>query len=206
MRRGPKEKRERSLGVHLQLKGERCASPKCAMVRKPHKPGMHGQSRRRKTLSDFGIQIREKQKCKVSYGVDERALRQMFQKAFKKNGPTALNLLQSLEIRLDNVLFRAGFAPSRSMARQLATHGHIFVNQKRVRAPGYQLKAGDVLSVRPESENETHFKNIKESLKKYEAPSWLQVDSDKLTGKVLALPQDINPPFEVNALVESFSK
>lgn len=206
MIRGPKEKKERSLGVRLQLKGERCASPKCAMVRKPYKPGAHGQSRRRKALSDFGIQLREKAKAKVSYGVNERALRQLYGKAVKRSGPTAANLLNSLESRLDNVLFRAGFAASRSMARQMAVQGHIFVNKKRVRAPGYQLAKENIVSIRPESSNKVYFKNLKESLQKIEAPSWFQVDADKLEIKVLGVPGDVNPPFEVNALVESFSK
>ncbi len=206
MFRGPKEKRERQLGVRLQVKGERCASPKCAMVRKPYKPGAHGQSRRRKQLSDFGIQLREKQKCKVSYGVNERALRALFGKAVKKNGPTATNMMQALESRLDNVIFRGGVATSRSMARQMIGHGHVLVNGKRVRTPGYQAGKEDVVSIRPESLTHAYFKNLKESLQKFEAPSWLRVDTNKLEIKVLGLPEDVNPPFEVNALVESFSK
>jgi small subunit ribosomal protein S4 len=204
---GPKEKKERSLGVRLQLKGERCQSPKCAMVRKPYAPGVHGKTRKYGAmLSDFGRQLQEKQKCKLSYGIDERALRQIFKRAFKRKGSTAANLVELLESRLDNVVFRLGFAPSRAAARQLVVHGHIMVNNAKVRAPGYMVKAGDVISVRPESAAFSAFKNIKESLKKYQAPEWLQLDAEELKGKVLAPPRETEVPFEVNALVEAFSR
>lgn len=207
MIRGPKEKRERALGVRLGIKGSRCGSPKCAMVRKPYAPGVHGKTREHgAALSDFGRQLQEKQKCKLSYGIDERALRRIFKRALKRKGSTALNLLELLELRLDNVVFRLGFAPSRSAARQLVIHGHIMVNRIKVRVPGYVVKAGDKISVRPESANLVIFKNIKESLQKYEPPAWLQVDAEALTGMVLSAPGEMEAPFEVNALVETFSK
>lgn len=204
--RVPKEKRERALGVRLQLKGTRSASPKAAIVRKPYPPGVHGPNGRRKQLSDFGRQIQEKQKCKVIYGIDERALRQIFGAAYKKSGSTALNIVQLLEGRLDNVVFRMGFGPSRSTARQLVRHGHIFVNKKRVRAPGYQTRVNDVISIRPESVEKGAFKNLKADLEKYEAPAWLKLDLDKLEGRIVSTPEDPTTPFEVNLLVESFSK
>ncbi len=206
MLRGPKEKKERALGVSLQLKGSRCLGPKCALVRKPYKPGAHGQSRRRRNLSDFGRQIQEKQKCKLSYGINERALRQVFQRAFKKSGSTTANILSGLESRLDNVVFRLGLAPSRSAARQLVLHGHIMVNAKKVYSPGYALKVGDTISIRPESSARGQFKDLKENLREKEVPSWLQLDVDKMEGRMVSAPEGMEPPFEVNLLVESFSK
>lgn len=207
MIRGPKEKKERSLGVRLGLKGERCQSPKCAMVRKPYAPGVHGKARKHgAALSDFGRQLQEKQKCKLSYGISERTLRRIFNEALRREGSTVTNLVELLELRLDNAVFRLGIAPSRSAARQLIVHGHIFVNKKKVRAPGYMLRKGDIISVRPESMDLAIFKNIKESLKKYEPPAWLHVDAETLTGKVLDIPEKTEIPFEANALVEAFSK
>lgn len=202
---GPKEKKERALGERLQLKGERCKSPKCAMIRKPYRPGMHGKKRRR-ALSDFGRQLQEKQKFKISYNLNEGNLRQLFNKAAKKTGSVADRLLELLESRLDNVVFRLGFAPSRAMARQLLIHGHITVNGRRVRAPGYEVKPDDVIAIRKESADKIPFKELRESLKKYELPSWLYLDIDKLEGKVLSRPKDMTLPFEINLLVESFSK
>lgn len=206
MDRGPKEKKERALGVRLQLKGERCQSPKCAMVRKPYKPGAHGQSRRRKALSDFGRQLMEKQKCKVSYGITERTLRQIFNKAQKKSGSTSVHIIEALESRLDNVVFRMGFAPSRSAARQAIGHGHVTVNGKRVISPGFEVNKNQVVSLRKESQEHGNFKNIKESLKKLDQPEWLQVDPEKLEGKIIGTPAGMEPPFEVGSVVESFSK
>jgi small subunit ribosomal protein S4 len=204
---GPKEKKERALGVQLQLKAERGNTPKSATVRKPYPPGQHGNSRKRpKALSDFGRQLREKQKCKVSYGIDERNLRQIFARALKLQGSTSARLMQLLEGRLDNVIFRMGVAGSRAMARQLVTQGHVVVNQKRVRAPGYQVKVGDIVAIRNESAGNTRFKELKEKLSKYEPVSWLQLEADKLAGRVVGLPENAAAPFEINLLVESFSK
>mgnify|MGYP001561718596 FL=1 len=203
--RYPKEKKERSLGERLQLKGERCRSPKCAMVRKPYRPGMHGHKRQRKMLSDFGRQIKEKQKFKWSYGIDERNLRHIFERAERKSGSVASQFLKLLELRLDNVIFRLGFAASRSMARQLVNHGHVMVNGRRVKSPGFELKLGDIISVRPSSVTKSVFKNLKEELSKYTPPAWLSIDADKFEGKIVSAP-DENMPFEVNLLVESFSK
>lgn len=203
---GPKEKRERALGEHLHLKGDRCLSPKCAVVRKPYPPGMHGPRGRRKSPSEFGLQIREKQKFKLSYGINEQNLRRLFKDAERKSGSTAEKLIELLERRLDNVVFRLGLARSRGGARQLIGHGHIFVNQRKVRATGFQVKQGDVISIRPESESKSAFSTLRETLKEYDPPSWLHLDKDKLEGRVLSPPQDLTPPFEVNLLVESFSK
>ncbi len=206
---GPKEKKERALGERLGLKGERCASPKCAAVRKPYRPGVHGPvrgSRRRGALSEFGRQLKEKQKFKISYGLDERNLRQVFLLAKRAKGSASDKLLEFLERRLDNVVFRLGMAPSRGAARQLIVHGHILVNKKRVRSPSFYLRSGDVVGVKIGSESTTAIARRKEVLAKYETPSWLELDREKLEGRVLSLPKEIKPPFDINLLVESFSK
>jgi small subunit ribosomal protein S4 len=206
MRRGPKEKRERSLGERLQLKATRCRGPKCALVRRPHPPGVHGPRGSRRPLSDFGRQIREKQKFKVAYGLNERNLRQLFRFASKTSGSTATRLVELLERRLDNVVFRLGLAGSRSAARQLIVHGHVAVNGKRVRAPGYSVQLEDVIGIRPESATRGAVCDLRETLKQYDPPSWLALDLDKLEGRMVGRPEGTSVPFEVNLLVESFSK
>lgn len=204
---GPKEKKERALGERLHLKGTRCDSPKCAAVRRPYPPGVHGKNRRR-ALSDFGRQIKEKQKFKLTYLIDERNLSRIFGEAKKKSGSMGVGkkFLELLERRLDNVIYRFGLAPSRLMGRQLVLHGHIFVNGKRTRSPGYEVKAGDVVTVRKESETKGAFRDIKEKMKTYELPGWLALDAEKLEGRITALPQDVEMPFEISLLVEAFSK
>lgn len=199
---GPKEKIERALGERLGLKAHRCASPKCAMVRKPYRPGAHGKSRRR-AVSEFGKQLHEKRKFKVSYGLDERNLRQILRNAKPLSGAT---IMQLLERRLDNVVFRLGLAPSRIVSRQLIGHGHITVNGKKVRSPGTQVKVNDIIGIRAESQSRGAFKELEEVWKQFEVPTWLALDKAKREGRVLALPHDIESQFEVNLLVESFSK
>jgi small subunit ribosomal protein S4 len=203
---GPKEKRERSVGERLNLKGERCQSPKCAMVRKPYRPGVHGPSGRRRPLSEFGLQLKEKQKVKLSYGLDERNLKQIFLKAKKAKGSSAAKIIEFLERRLDNVVFKLGWAVSRGAARQLVVHGHILVNGRKVKSPGFVVKAGDVVKIKQGSESKQFLSNRKESLKKYEPPAWLRLDKDKMEGYVLSPPEGEGAPFEVDLLVESFSK
>ena len=205
MIRGAKEKKERALGENLGLKAHRSFSPKSALVRRPNRPGVHGASRRR-ALSDFGKQIREKQKFKLSYGIDETTLRNLFQKASKHHSNISGKLLELLERRLDNALYRGGIAPSRYVARQMVLHGHVRVNGRRVRSPGYQLSKGDVVSPYSNIDTLHAFKEAKESLKKHNAPDWLTVDAQKLEIKVAALPDSLESPFEINLLVESFSK
>lgn len=203
--RGPKEKKERALGVHLHVKGERCASPKCALVRKPYPPGAHGNARR-KAPSEFGLQLREKQKFKVAYGINERHLGILFKRAARAAGSSAKKIIELLERRLDNAVFRLGIAPSRSMARQLILHGHIAVNGRRVRSPGFEVGTGDEISVREDSKKKNVFKELGSALKKHEPPPWLSIDPGMLSGKVTALPSDTDSPFEINLLVESLSK
>lgn len=204
---GPKEKKERALGEKLHLKGTRCDSPKCAAVRRPYPPGAHGKSRRR-ALSDFGRQLKEKQKFKLSYLIDERNLNRIFGEAKKsaKGMGVGAKFLELLERRLDNVVFRLGRAPSRLSARQLVLHGHIFVNGKRSRSPGLEVRQNDVLTVRKESAPLGSFRDLKEKIKAYEMPAWLTLDSDKLEGRVVALPHGVEMPFEISLLVEAFSK
>lgn len=204
--RVPKEKRERSLGERLGLKAERCQSPKCAAVRKPYRPGMHGQSRRRRSLSEFGMQLREKQKVKVSYGVDDQGLRRLFFAARKAKGSSAAKLIELLERRLDNAVFRLGLAASRGSAHQLIAHGHVCVNGIPARSPGYSVRVGDAVSVKAGSASKFAFAKRKEALLKYQPPEWLALEPEKLQGKVLALPQEPSVPFEASLLVESFSK
>ncbi|MBI2623557.1 MAG: 30S ribosomal protein S4 [Candidatus Liptonbacteria bacterium] len=204
---GPKEKRERALGEHLQLKAHRCASPKCALVRKPYRPGAHGPSRRSpRGLSEFGLQLREKQKFKLSYGLDERNLRALFESARQARGSTAQKILELLERRLDNVLFRAGIAQSRIMGRQMLVHGHITVAGRIVRSPGFLVHAGDVVAVKEASRARALFRHVRDPQWHYEVPAWIALDKEKLEAKVLSIPQDIEPPFEVKLLVEAFSK
>jgi small subunit ribosomal protein S4 len=203
---GPKEKKERALGVRLGLKGDRAMSPKSSLTRKPYKPGVHGPHGRPKALSEFGLQIREKNKFKISYGIDERTLRRIFKDALAAKGASGAKVLEYLESRLDSVLFHLGFAVSRGAARQLVSHGHITVNKKKVRSPGYLVKKGDIVAVHLGSLTKGAFTSQAEFLKKYDAPAWLRLDVAKMEGEILALPTDLESPFEINLLVESFSK
>lgn len=206
---GPKEKKERALGVRLGLKGTRCSSDKCAQVRRPYPPGAHGKGRRR-PLSDFGKQIKEKQKFKLTYLIDEKNLNRIFSEAIKTqssvSGGVGAKFIELLESRLDNVIYRLGFTPSRLMARQLVVHGHFFVNGKRVRSPGYETVKGDLVSIREESKNDALFRDMREKLKSQEVPKWLTLDAEKLEGRVASEPHDVEVPFEISLLVEAFSK
>ena len=201
-----KEKRERSLGERLHLKGDRCNSPKCAAVRKPYRPGVHGPKKPTRSISEFGRQITEKQKFKLTYGINEGNLAKIFSDAKKKKGSTSSEILSSLERRLSNIVFRLGLAPSRYSAHKLVLHGHILVNKKRVKSPGFLVKAGDVISFREESKKMKNLSQLREVLKKYEPPSWLRLNPETLEGKVLNIPEEFESPFEINLVVESFSK
>jgi small subunit ribosomal protein S4 len=204
--RGPKEKKERALGVRLGLKGDRAMSPKSALTRKPYKPGVHGPRSRPKALSEFGLQLREKAKFKIAYGVNENNMKRLFTMAQAAKGASGMRVLELLESRLDSVVFLLGWAVSRAAARQLVVQGHITVNKKKVVSPGYQLRKGDVVAVRAASKENKTFTDRLELIKRYDAPSWLRMDPDKLEGEILSAPTDLNPPFEINLLVDSFSK
>ncbi len=191
-------------GQKLFLKGERCYSSKCALERRNYAPGQHGQSRKKQ--SDYGNQLREKQKTKRFYGLQETQFRNLFDKAAKKSGITGENLLILLETRLDNVVFRLGLASSRKEARQLVTHGHFTVNGKKATIPSMELKAGDVVKVKDKSASSPKFKEIKDMI--ITVPAWMSVDTEKLEGKVLALPtrDQIDTPVAEHLIVELYSK
>ena len=203
---GPKEKRERALGTSLGLKGDRAMSPKSAMLRKPYRPGVHGPRSRPRSLSEFGLQIREKRKFKLAYGVDDRGLKRLFGMAVAAKGVSGAKMLEFLERRLDNVVYRLGFTPTRLASRQLVSHGHITVNKKKVRSPGFMVRTGDVIGIRVGSEKKMALTKRKELLKKFDPPSWLALHPEKMEGTVLSPPTAPDVPFEINLLVESFSK
>jgi len=199
-----KEKKERSLGVKLFLKPHRCNSPKCVLTRRAYRPGLHGQARH--TVSEFGQQLNEKQKIKAAYGIRESQMQKVFSMAAKNPGITGNMIMQILERRLDNTVFRLGLAPSRSVARILVSHGHILVNGRKVTIPSYLVKVKDAISVRTQSEEIGTLKDVRDQLKQYEPPVWLKLDKDKLSGEVAALPKDSEFPFDVNMVVDYYSK
>jgi small subunit ribosomal protein S4 len=189
----------------LFLKGERCYSPKCALERRNYPPGQHGQGRRSKT-SDYGLQLREKQKAKRFYGLLEKQFHNTFVKASNKKGITGETLLIMLESRLDNVVFRMGFASSRKEARQLVNHGHFTVDDKKVDIPSYEVRPGSKIAVKKKSWESPKFKEIREMQINF--PDWLDVNVDKLEGTVLALPtrDQIDTPIAEHLIVELYSK
>ncbi|MDD5547528.1 MAG: 30S ribosomal protein S4 [Candidatus Pacebacteria bacterium] len=200
-----REKKERSLGVKLFLKGTRCNSPKCVTIRRPQRPGQHGKGRRR-TLSEYGQQLAEKQKIRFSYGLRESQMKRLFWEASKNPGVTGDVILQLLERRLDNVVFRLGLASSRSVARQLVGHGHIMVNGKKVTIPSFSVKVGDKISIRPQSKDNPVFKDLNATMKKQETPVWILLDNDKFEGKIVDLPKEFEMPFDINMVVDYYSK
>ncbi len=199
-----KEKRERALGTKLFLKAHRCNSVKCVTVRKPFRPGLHGKARH--SSSELGQQLNEKQKIKASYGLRESQMEKVFSTASKNPGVTGNMIVQLLERRLDNLVFRMGLAPSRSVARHLVGYGHILVNGRKVTVPSYLVKVKDKIGIRPQSKDAGPFKDISERLKKYETPVWLSLDKEKAEGEVVALPKDLEFPFDVTMVVDYYSK
>lgn len=203
---GPKQRKERALGESLQLKAERSVGPKSALHRRPYKPGQHGNSRRRRTVSDFGLQIQEKQKVKLTYQINEGGLRAVMKIAGKARGDVSRKLVELLERRLDNAVYRAGLAAGRSVSHKLVLDGHIAVNGVRTKSPNFVVRVGDVISVYPNSKDRAPFREIKSALEKHEAPYWLQLDAANLSASVTALPSDVEVPFQIPLVVESFSK
>ena len=194
-------------GMKLFLKGTRCMSDKCAMERRSYAPGEHGKSRRAKE-TNYGQQLREKQKARRIYGVLERQFRNYFYKAAASKGVTGETLLQFLETRLDNVVFRLGFAPNRASARQLVSHGHLSVNGKPVDIPSYLVKAGDEVSLREKSRKLVVVQNALEGRKGQSVPEWLDLSVEKMSGRVLNIPTRASIPVPVNEqlIVELYSK
>ncbi|NLP00526.1 MAG: 30S ribosomal protein S4 [Clostridiaceae bacterium] len=193
-------------GQKLFLKGERCYTNKCAIGRRPYAPGQHGAQR--KKLSEYGIQLREKQKAKRFYGLLESQFRKYFEIANRKKGVTGENLLQLLESRLDNVVYRLGFGTTRAEARQLVTHGHFLVNGKKVNIPSYIVKVGDTIDVSEKSKKSVRFKEILDITGAKVVPKWLEVDQENLKGKIVALParEDIDLNVQEHLIVELYSK
>lgn len=208
--RGPVCKLCRREGVKLMLKGERCLSPKCAIERRNFPPGQQGQSYRRRQMSDYGGQLREKQKVRRIYFVLERQFRRHFAVAQQMKGITGANMLQVLERRLDNVVYRFGFADSRRQARQLVRHGHFTVNGRKTNIPSFIVKVGDEISVRSQSRSRTYFKDLDASgiLRKKGTPEWLALDAEALAGRVLRFPERSEMDLAVNEqlVVELYSR
>jgi small subunit ribosomal protein S4 len=193
-------------GMKLFLKGDRCFKEKCAFERRGYAPGQHG--RRRSKVQGYGIQLREKQKVKRMYGVLERQFRTYFAKASRKKGITGANLLQMLERRLDNVVYRLGFASSRAMARQLVAHGHILVDGQKVDIPASLVDAGSVVSLKEASRGNEAIKICLDTAKGRGVPSWLDLDADRFQGTVKQAPsrEEITLPIQEQLIVELYSK
>ena len=190
----------------LFLKGDRCFTEKCSFERRAYPPGQHGQGRIK--FSEYGLQLREKQKVRRMYGLLEKQFRNLFAKADRLRGITGENFLGMLERRLDNVVYRAGFANSRSEARQLVRHGHFIVNGKRIDIPSLQVSKGDVVAIREKSHNLTQVKAAMEAAKRREIPQWLEVSPSAFTATVRDLParDDVTAPIEERLIVELYSK
>jgi small subunit ribosomal protein S4 len=190
----------------LYLKGDRCYTDKCAIQRRNYPPGQHGQSRGK--ISDYGLQLREKQKVKRMYGVLEKQFRGYFQRAERMRGVTGTNLLILLERRLDNVVYRLGFANSRAQARQLVRHNFILVDGQRVNLPSYLVKVGQTVEVREEKRNSPLVRDALEAAARRGCPPWLELDKEQAKGRVIMLPsrEDITMPIQEHLIVELFSK
>ena len=196
-------------GEKLFLKGERCLSPKCALERRPYPPGAHGRrSQFRRKESNYGLQLRAKQTARRVYGVLERQFRRYFREAEQRRGLTGTNLLVILESRLDNVVYRFGFALSRPQARQIVRHGHIEVNGRRVNIPSYLVKAGDVVAIRPNSRNKGMIQEVALDLEHRAVPEWLRRDDPSLSGRILSMPQreEIDVTINEQLIVEYYSR
>ncbi len=193
-------------GAKLFLKGSRCYSKKCAFERRPTPPGQHGVRRRK--VGDYGLQLREKQKVRRTYSVLERQFKNYFDAAEARPGVTGENLLRLLELRLDNAVYRMGFATSRAAARQFVTHGHFAVNGRPTNIPSYQLKSGDRVEVRESHREREPFKVAKETLRSHQPPDWLSIDAAKLSGSVLDQPRRDQMPLDLNEqlVVEYYSR
>jgi small subunit ribosomal protein S4 len=196
-------------GEKLFLKGERCMSPKCAIERRPYPPGVHGrQSQFRRKVSDYGLQLRAKQKARRVYGVMERQFRRYFREAERRRGLTGVNLLILLESRLDNVVYRLGFASSRAQARQWVRHGHFEVNGRKVNIPSYLVEPGDVVAVRDGSRRKTFAKEMAQDLEHRAVPDWLTRDEEAMTGRVLSMPgrEHLDVTLDEQLIVEYYSR
>ncbi len=204
--RGPVEKIERRFGVSLALKGERRLSGKSALDKRSYPPGQHGQ--RRAKISEYGMQLREKQKAKFMYGISEKQFRNLFKEANAQAGNTGENLIKLLERRLDNVVYRMGFATTRRFARQLVSHGHILVDGKKVNIPSYRVKAGQKIEIKEKSKNNPQIKRAIELTSQTGIVPWVDVDKDKVFGIFTRIPdrEEVQIPIEERMIVEFYSK
>ncbi|MBP7254417.1 MAG: 30S ribosomal protein S4 [Negativicutes bacterium] len=193
-------------GAKLYLKGDRCYSDSCSFTKRSYAPGQHGQAR--KKVSEYGLQLREKQRARRVYGVLEGQFRTYFDKADRQKGITGENLLVLLERRLDNVVYRLGFAASRTQARQLVRHRHFTVNGKRVDIPSYQIKPGDVIQVKETSKQSPLIKEIAEAVTTKTTPAWLEVQAEEMIGKIVRYPNrdEIDTPIQEHLIVELYSR
>jgi small subunit ribosomal protein S4 len=193
--------------IKLFLKGDRCYGDKCAFERRPYAPGQHGQRRSGK-ISDYQLQLREKQKVKRIYGALEGQFRRYYYQAEREKGITGTNLLIILECRLDNIVYRMGFASSRRQARQLVRHNHFFVNNKKVNIPSYQVKPGDVIEVREGSRKVKNILDAMETVIRRGVPSWISLEKEKFRGTLTAVPnrEDLTMPIQEQLIIELYSK
>lgn len=193
-------------GSKLYLKGDRCYTDKCAVGRRTYAPGQHGQSR--KKLSNYGVQLREKQKVRRIYGILEKQFRAYFEEAERIKGVTGENLLRLLETRFDNVVYRMGFGESRAEARQLVRHGHFTVNGKKVNIPSYQIKVNDLIAVKATSKASEKLKALAENSASKTAPQWLSINPEMMEARVISLPtrEDVDIPIEEHLIVELYSR
>jgi len=205
--RGPVCRLCRREGIKLYLKGERCYGPKCALERRPYPPGQHGQKRARRP-SDYAVRLREKQRLRRIYGLNEKQFRNLFEEAAKKKGVTGTVFLHLLESRLDNVVYRMGIAASRRQARQLVRHGHITVNDRRVDIPSYRVKPGDIVAVHEKSKNLGVIQANVELAKGRKGVPWLEFDAASLKGKFLRYPdrEDLALPVNEQLVIEFYSR
>jgi small subunit ribosomal protein S4 len=203
----PKCKLCRRAGEKLFLKGERCNTAKCAIMKRNFPPGFHGP-KGKKRLTDFGQQLSEKQKAKRQYNLLEKQFKLTFEKAKAQTGNTGENFLKLLETRFDNVIYRMGVAGSRNQARQSVGHGHFLVNGKRQDIPSYQVKTGDVITVKPNKKESVLYKNLDDKLKNKEIPGWINFDLKTATAKVLHKPnvKEITPNFNIQMIIEFYSR
>jgi len=204
--RGPVERLERRLGVDLGLKGERRLAGKSALEKRPYAPGQHGQ--RRTKISEYGLQLQEKQKAKFMYGVSEKQFRALYKEANSKDGNTGSILIQLLEQRLDNVVYRMGFATTRASARQFTNHGHILVDGKRVDIPSFRVKAGQKIEIREKSKANVQILRAVELTNQTGMVEWVDMDKEKLFGLFTRVPEreEISIPVEERLIVELYSK
>jgi len=204
--RGPREKLERRLGVDLGLKGERRLAGKSALDKRPFPPGQHGQ--RRTKISEYGLQLQEKQKAKILYGVSEKQFRRYFKEAARREGNTGANLIKLLETRLDNVVYRMGFATTRAFARQLVTHCHVLVDGKKVNIPSYLVKPGQKIEIKEKTKNNPQIQRSLELTNQTGIVDWVEVDKEKVSGVFVRVPEreEVSIPVEERLIVELYSK